>query len=336
MIIQCGDHETLASLDIKLRERLDGDQVRQTVPEIVDESPSERTLTFRTSDETVDAYGDIIRVAGWDLSDWEKNRVFLWHHNRGLNTPQPPIAVGVKDQITKKALIQTFSFASAETYPFADTIYKLYRGVEDPKLGRVRFLHTTSVGFKPVTYEVPDDKKKAKLGMGKYGVIFTHQLLKEVSAVTVPANPNASLINAWRAMAAKGTLTDNDLDLMQERDLLSDALKLEWMNARDGGKLISIPSHSPEGTPREGVQEFEFHGSDETLRAIRETLSRVEASIDDLADQLVEVREDISAIATVRRSYGDAEVMDVIMEPKEAPKPEKEQTSEPGFLEIFP
>lgn len=327
----------LAKLDVAVRSRIEGVQYRQVAPTIEDEQPSERVLRFRTSDETVDAYGDIILVNGWDLGDWEKNRVFLWHHNRGLTAPMPPLATGVKDQLTKKALIQSFAFAPREVFPFADTVYKLYRGVDDPKLGHVRFLNMTSVGFRGLGYEVPDDKKRKKLGMGKYGVIFNSMLLKEVSGVTIPANPNASIINAWKAMADQKALVPDDLELLEERELLSDVLKDAWQETR--GRLISAPPNPEEEAiiplPEERKIKVNITPSpsggettldqpepdsespngpiralagrlDQVVRELRETKELVS----EVKENLAELQEEVSVGLTVRATYAKHQKQD--------------------------
>ena len=266
----------LAKLDIAVRARVEGDQFRQTAPEIEVVDLSNRILRFRTSDETVDAYGDIIRVKGWDLSNWEKNPVFLWHHNRGVGQGIAPLASGVSDKITAKALVQEFAFAPPEIYPFADVIFKMYVGVEDAKLGRVRFLNMTSVGFRGLGYEVPDEKTRKKLGMGPYGVIFTSMLLKEVSAVTVPANPNAGILKAWKAMAAQKALTSDDLDLLEERELLSDVLKDAWQEGRGHRMVKPTPPPDlliPEGGDRRTIEEVGEQAGEMLRDAVDDALS---------------------------------------------------------------
>ena len=96
-----------------------------------------RTIEFVASNETVDRYGDIIRVAGWELANYKKDPVFLWAHRSG----DPPIGktIRVFKEKDPPALINKVQFADKDTYPFADTIFKLYKG---------GYLRAVSVGFR--------------------------------------------------------------------------------------------------------------------------------------------------------------------------------------------
>ncbi len=103
-----------------------------------------RVLTLVASTEAVDRYGDIIRVKGWKLDNYKKNPVFLWGHRSG----DPPIGKTVRiwTETNPPALVHDIQFATKEVYPFADTIYKLYKG---------GFLRATSVGFMPLEAPKP-------------------------------------------------------------------------------------------------------------------------------------------------------------------------------------
>lgn len=129
-----------------------------------------RTIEFVASTEAVDRYGDVIRVAGWKLQNYLKNPVFLWGHRSG----EPPIGkcVDLKIESNPPALVQTIEFASAATYPFADTVFQLYRE---------GFMRAVSVGFMPLEMApIPDG-----------GMEFLSQELLELSAVPIPANQEA-------------------------------------------------------------------------------------------------------------------------------------------------
>lgn len=204
-----------------------------------DAKPDDRRLSFVTSNETVDSYGDIIRSGKWDLSHYKSNPLFLWmHNNRGL-----PIGRSVKHVVDKaaKALTQVFDFfgpgvgdLDGDHAKFADTVFKLYKGWKDPHTKRtVRGLSATSVGFlpKPKSIKMPKDEAESeKLGLGPYGVIFEGQWLKETSGVTVPANPDALITNSYGTLLQEGALTDDDLEVLEafglRRDWLCDLRQL--------------------------------------------------------------------------------------------------------------
>jgi Escherichia/Staphylococcus phage prohead protease len=136
-----------------------------------------RTITFVASTEAVDRYGDIIRVAGWKFANYLKNPVFLWGHRSG----DPPIGKTIKiwTENNPPALVQEVQFATAEIYPWADTIFKLYKS---------GYLRATSVGFLPLSDPKPRIDQKTGERLGEE---YTDQELLELSAVSVPANPEA-------------------------------------------------------------------------------------------------------------------------------------------------
>ena len=130
----------------------------------------ERTLEFIGSTESVDRVGDVIEAAGWQLKNFKTNPVFLWAHKYD----QPPIGKATRVWKSEGKLKFQIEFADAETYEFADTIYKLYQG---------GFLNAVSVGFEPQEWEDLDAK-----GSGRR---YKKQDLLELSGVPVPANAEA-------------------------------------------------------------------------------------------------------------------------------------------------
>lgn len=131
-----------------------------------------RTIEFVASTEKQDRYGDVIRVDGWKLDNYLRNPIFLWGHRSG----EPPIGkcVDLRIETNPPALVQKVQFADAATYPFADTIFKLYAG---------RFLNAVSVGFMPLEMQPFVD-----LEGHMSGYEFLSQELLELSAVPIPAN----------------------------------------------------------------------------------------------------------------------------------------------------
>lgn len=171
------------------------DKVRKVLSfEIKQVGPEEdRTLRFVGSDESVDRDNDVIEVVGWRLDDYLKNPVFLWAHQYD----QPPVgkAVSVTIDAVSKKLMFDIKFPTAEEYPFADTIYKLYRG---------GYLSATSVGFRGIKYKTRDDDDVLELPEWRRGKRYIEQSLLELSSVPVPSNPNA-------LQTAKSTGIDTDL-----------------------------------------------------------------------------------------------------------------------------
>jgi HK97 family phage prohead protease len=146
--------------------------------------PKDRTLEFLGSTADVDRYGDVIEVEGWDLKNYKKNPVFLWTHDY----KQPPVGKAVKVGKTEKGLLFQVKFPTPEEYAFADTIYKLYLG---------GYLRATSVGFRDLEREPITDKEGRQTGFR-----YKKQELYEVSAVPVPANPNALVLAVQKGVVS--------------------------------------------------------------------------------------------------------------------------------------
>jgi len=156
------------------------------IPDMRAVDEAKRSIDFVASTEAPDRYRDIIRVAGWRLDNYKRNPVFLFQHRSN----EPPIGktVGIWTENAPPALVQRVQFADAKTYPFAETIFRLYQG---------KFMNATSVGFIPLTDPTPlRDAEGASTG----GYEFTSQELLELSAVAIPANPEALARSLHRAV----------------------------------------------------------------------------------------------------------------------------------------
>lgn len=129
---------------------------------------------FIASDETVDRYGDVIRVSGWELANYKKNPIVLFGHDKSL-----PVGIAPKVWVESKKLMIGIKLANEGTSPFIDTVRKLV----DQKI-----IRAVSVGFLPTAEPkyLRDEANDRVTGME-----FVGQELLENSLVTVPANPAA-------------------------------------------------------------------------------------------------------------------------------------------------
>ena len=128
------------------------------------------------SDGVIDREGDAVSPDGWDLSNFLKNPQFLWGHN--IREYRAPIGKVEKiwfegDGPTKKLMFRPKFDLKDE---FASEIYRKYKE---------GFLNAFSVGFIPLE---------------KQGKTFTKAELLEISAVSVPANPNAIVMVRGKAL----------------------------------------------------------------------------------------------------------------------------------------
>ncbi|MBI4231175.1 MAG: HK97 family phage prohead protease [Planctomycetes bacterium] len=160
-----------------------------------------RTLRFTGSDETEDRHGDVISVDGWDLAHFQRNPVFLWTHDYLA----PPVGKAVGVQVRDGKLEFDIEFADRDTFEFADTVFRLYKG---------GFLRATSVGFMPhewVTEDLDEDGNAVGAEVTKPAVRkrrrYTKQELLELSAVPVPANPNATIQESLNRAVKRGVIT---------------------------------------------------------------------------------------------------------------------------------
>ncbi len=212
--------------------------------------PQDRVLEFVGSTAQVDRYGDVIEVEGWDLKNYKKNPVFLWAHDYR----QPPVGKALKVAKTDQGLLFHVKFATAEEYPFADTVYKLYQG---------GYLRATSVGFQDLEREPITDKEGKQTGWR-----FMKHELYELSAVPVPANPNALIMAVQKGVVSPGEV----------EDLTGVPFEADLNQAERDGK----------GEPEESIKPTE-NDLQSTLLALAGLLEDLKVKIDALAARIAEL-----------------------------------------------
>jgi HK97 family phage prohead protease len=131
------------------------------------------TLSVVASDESVDRYGDVIRVSGWELDNYRANPVVLFGHD------SRQIVGSSEVRVKGKKLMSDITLAAPGTSPVVDMV----RALIDQKL-----LKAVSVGFRPTKEpNVIRDEKNDRVT----GYEFIGQELLELSLVSVPANAAA-------------------------------------------------------------------------------------------------------------------------------------------------
>ncbi len=172
-----------------------------------------RRVRFCFSDGSVDRMGDTIDPAGWDLTAFKRNPVALFGHDSGA----PPIGRACNVQVEGARLMGDIEFADANTYAFADTIYKLAKG---------GYINTVSVGFMPTKYELSKDPDRP------WGIDFLEQELLEISVVPVPANANALVEGRGFSSARRHAIDPQAPDTRTDEARLAHARRLA-MPVRD-------------------------------------------------------------------------------------------------------
>jgi HK97 family phage prohead protease len=176
-------------------------------------------VDFVASDETLDRYGEVLVASGWRLENYRKNPVVQNAHNYGdvLFT----IGRAVITEVRGGALYQRIEFAT-EVNPVARIAYGLYKG---------GFLNAVSVGFVPKRWVDggPKDGFRRK---------YIEQELVEVSAVGIPANPNALQLGLSAGAVEKGDL----IEVVGRLEELFEESKKEEGRIKKGERPLIRPS----------------------------------------------------------------------------------------------
>ena len=193
----------------------------QGEPEIA--VPSSATLDFIASTATLDRYHEVIEPSGWRLDSYRRNPVFQNAHNYGdiLFTLGKALSTEVRTVADAQALCQRIQFAT-EVNPVARIAYGLYKG---------GFLNAVSVGFIPLRWEDGKGERGARseeqgakstepganseeqrAGLKGRGASprrrYLEQELLEVSAVAIPANPDALALGVKSGAVTKADLQE--------------------------------------------------------------------------------------------------------------------------------
>lgn len=146
-------------------------------------------LDFIASDATLDRAGEVIEASGWRLDQFRRNPVFQNAHNYGniIHT----LGRAQLAEVRGGRLFLRVLFAT-DINPLARLAYDLYRR---------GFLHAVSVGFLPRRWENGTDRTPWRRR-------FLEQELLEVSAVAVPANPNALVLAVKSGAVERGELRE--------------------------------------------------------------------------------------------------------------------------------
>lgn len=155
-------------------------------------------LDFVSSTATLDRYHEIIEPDGWRLDSYRRNPVFQNAHNYGdiLFTLGKALSTEVRTVGNHQALCQRIQFAT-EVNPVARIAYGLYKG---------GFLSAVSVGFIPLRWEDPPPPCGSGATSPAPRRRYLEQELLEVSAVAIPANPDALALGLKSGAIARSDL----------------------------------------------------------------------------------------------------------------------------------
>jgi HK97 family phage prohead protease len=151
-----------------------------TVKEVAGEAA---VMDFIASDETLDRYNEVIKVDGWDLENFRANPVIPDCHD--YSSIGKILGKAVSIGVVEGKLVNRVEFWIRN--PLGQLAYDGAKG---------GFIRSQSVGFIPLEWEN---------GNGKEGPdrTYTKAELLEISMVSVPANPGATV----EAMIKSGATT---------------------------------------------------------------------------------------------------------------------------------
>ena len=143
------------------------------------EDLEDRKVRFTISTGAVDREDDVVSVDGWVLDAYRQNPVVLWGHDAW----DLPIGRCVELGSDGAALKATVEFVPADMPccgPRAEAVLRMCR---------TGFLSATSVGFRPLEFEMAKDRMDEDDWFPPFN--FLRNELLEFSIVSIPCNPEA-------------------------------------------------------------------------------------------------------------------------------------------------
>ena len=241
--------------------------------EAIDE---ERSIVARVSTNDRDRDGEVVEPKGIDLSNYTKNPCLLWAHQYDI----PAIGKALWAKTDDKGLICKFQFAPTL---FADEIYQLYKG---------GYQRAFSIGFIPLDFDSVE-KVHRKVS------------LLEVSAVPVPANQDALVMEAYTKGIIKSDQLMQDLNIVMtpvSAPLTDSAVqpKIDFCDTCGTAKGVEPDDPGDMSAPPEAIAECAESWAKQTDADYKadtpETKAEPVPPAPDLAAELASLRADIAAV----------------------------------------
>jgi HK97 family phage prohead protease len=158
-----------------------------------------KTKTAIASTDSVDRMGEVIDQSGWDLNNFKSNPVLLWAHDD--RTPRIGTAKNIRVEKSNGKPALMFEPKFNDATELSRAIKQIFE--EDGG--------TFSVGFMPMEMD---------------GNTYTKAELLEISAVNVPANPDARVLS-YRSLINKGISSDVAREVTHIKGAVADELAAE-------------------------------------------------------------------------------------------------------------
>jgi HK97 family phage major capsid protein/HK97 family phage prohead protease len=236
-------------------------------------------LEFVLSDDTVDSYGDIIDPKGWDLKNFKRNPIALFGHSSGN-----PIGTWKDVRVEGGKLIGKLVFAAKGTSARIDELISLVeQGI----------LRAVSVGFMPIKAEPLDPERP--YGPQK----FIKQELREVSLVSVPANPAAlAVAKSLNVSSETMSLAFGEHAETRRRDFTA-----------HGEKAVSTPQRKEPGIMKTLAQRIldaqnELNAKKDRLVELTGADSIDTIAVDELNEQIDAAEKSLDSLKTAEKRIG--------------------------------
>lgn len=137
-------------------------------------SQQTRSVDVVASTPAVDSYGRVV-LQDWDLSRYAANPVVLWNHGMSWGSDDATLPIGYAENVRVEdgKLLATIHFVDEKANPMAEKIYQGYLQGS---------LRAVSVGW---------DAEEAAYDEESETLVLSQNKLIEISAVAIPANPEA-------------------------------------------------------------------------------------------------------------------------------------------------
>lgn len=277
-----------------------------------EDNQESNTLVFCMSTATIDRENDTINVDGWELDSFNKAGVMLWGHDSSL----PNIGASRGSWIEGNRLLGRIEFTPKDiVHPFGTgfghSVYRMYRD---------NFLKTVSVGFKTLEWKYNEDR-------GDSAVDFLKQSLLELSAVPIPANPEAMIEAGRKGIDIQPIYNwlEKELDcgseLIVSRSMLEGAHKALKATPSITGKTISGDKIIiDDKTTFKKVMSKLFGQKDNKESLDMKEIKELSDKLDSLAEQVKSLSEIL-----VEKQSKDIEKKDIEDKAKQEAEEEKEE-----------
>ncbi|MAF25758.1 hypothetical protein CL634_09330 [bacterium] len=183
------------------------------------------TFSFVASSGTPDRLGDVVSPSGWDLKNYKKNPIILLGHDPSS------LPIGKAKNIR---------FSDERLWKDRNLLLDIEFDMQDPISSRIAskvkngFINSVSVGFNPKDAIKRSDLEENHWAYTtKGGTFFKSSELLEVSIVSIPANPSATILQHY---------TPNDLTQAIKKLLQEDYLSQIDPLMQISSKILHIES----------------------------------------------------------------------------------------------